>query len=152
MNLFWSPFDGPLCLWHLGYYIVTSCHVISATCSWSKPNSPLCGDQWQLKLVQAHAYIVSNVWIHYKTHTWFIVSILFSKMLGLYLFITIDATHLEERVTFLEVSEVYDITCENNYVELHYWTFKKTPTLITLLFTLNTFKWTSKIPTPFNLT
>jgi hypothetical protein len=52
----------------------------------------------------------------------------------------------------LEVSEVYDITCENNYVELHYWTFKKTPTLITLLFTLNTFKWTSKIPTPFNLT
>jgi hypothetical protein len=37
-----------------------------------------------------------------------------------YLLVTIDATHLKKHVAFLEVNEVYDTTCENNYVELHY--------------------------------
>ncbi len=115
-------------------------------------NCPLCGDQWQSKLIQAHAYIISNVWIHYKTHNWFIVSILFSGILGLYLCITINAAHLKKHVAFLEVSEVYDTTCENNYVELHYWNSKMTPTLITLLFTPNTLKWTPKISTPLDFT
>jgi hypothetical protein len=118
---------------------------------WSQ-NSHLCGDQWKSKLVGAHAYIISNVWVCYKTHTWFIVSILFSNMWRFYLFITINATHLKKHVAFLEVNEVYDTTCENNYVELHYWTFKKTPTLTTLSFTFNSLKWTSKIPTPLDLT
>jgi hypothetical protein len=76
----------------------------------------------------------------------------FGSLLVYYSLTCEDATHLKKHVTFLEVNEVHDTTCENNCVELHYWTSKKTPTLTTLLFILNSLKWTSKIPTPLDLT
>lgn len=60
--------------------------------------------------------MVSNVWVPYNIHIWFILKKKFFDVWGLCLFIVIDATHFEENWTLLEGGEVHDTSCEYDYV------------------------------------
>jgi hypothetical protein len=63
-----------------------------------------------------HVYVISNVWVAYKTHVWFILNIYIYFMCEDFVCIVIDATHFEENWTLLEGGEVHNISCENDYV------------------------------------
>ncbi len=56
------------------------------------------------------------MWVHYKTHIWFILNIVFFDVWGFCLFIVIDATHFEENWTLLQGGEVLDTSYENDYI------------------------------------
>jgi hypothetical protein len=53
-------------------------------------------------------------WVHYKNHTWVIVSISLFNVWIFCLPIGIGVRHVEKKGTLLEDGEVHDATCENN--------------------------------------
>jgi hypothetical protein len=52
--------------------------------------------------------------VHYKNHTWVIVSISLSNVWSFCLLIAIGVAHVEKNGTLLKDGEVHDATCENN--------------------------------------
>jgi len=53
-------------------------------------------------------------WVHYKNHTWVIVSISLSNVWRFCLPIVIGVARVKKKGTLLEDGEVHDATCENN--------------------------------------
>jgi hypothetical protein len=88
--------------------------LIVANCWRLRPKSTPSGWPRTIETNSASHLCRFKWWVHYKNHTWVIVSISLSNVWIFCLPIVIGVAYVEKKGTILEDGEVHDATCETN--------------------------------------